>query len=273
MDSYTRSFAMGIIAFFATSVFLLLSDNIQASDERAVDKEKDKEKALESALYLEKKVDKLLEATDEQLAFFDEKYDELYDSELKKIYQHITFSDRLVSNSKYFIRDNPVQVNNRKSAINLDLRSRSALTAYEIDEFILKDTNLYGLGEAFIQAEIDYNINAFFLVSLAIHESNWGRSKIAVNKNNLFGYGAYDSSPYKSAVYFPNKSVSIDRVAQSISNSYLNSDGKYFGGGYTLRHVNKRYSTDSKWSSKIAASMDYYNQKIISMQDLAYVTE
>ncbi len=44
-----------------------------------------------------------------------------------------------------------------------------------------------------------YNINGIFLASIAIHESGWGTSQIANDKNNLFGYGSYDATPYESS--------------------------------------------------------------------------
>ena len=38
----------------------------------------------------------------------------------------------------------------------------------------------------FYYAEEEYGLNGIFLASVAIHESGWGTSSIALNKNNLF---------------------------------------------------------------------------------------
>lgn len=77
----------------------------------------------------------------------------------------------------------------------------------------------------FYYAEQSYGINGVFLASLAIHESGWGTSGIALNKNNLFGYQAYDASPYTSAKQFDTYAEGIDLVARVLIKYYLNSKG------------------------------------------------
>lgn len=77
----------------------------------------------------------------------------------------------------------------------------------------------------FYYAEQEYGINGVFLASLAIHESGWGTSSIALNKNNLFGYQAYDASPYASAKQFDTYAEGIDLVARVLIKYYLNSNG------------------------------------------------
>lgn len=54
--------------------------------------------------------------------------------------------------------------------------------------------------EYFYYAEKQYKINGVFLAGVAIHESGWGTSKIALDKKNLFGYGAMDSNPYRRSI-------------------------------------------------------------------------
>lgn len=77
----------------------------------------------------------------------------------------------------------------------------------------------------FYYAEQEYGINGVFLASLAIHESGWGTSSIALNKNNLFGYQAYDGSAYASAKQFNSYAEGIDLVARVLIKYYLNSNG------------------------------------------------
>lgn len=78
---------------------------------------------------------------------------------------------------------------------------------------------------AFYDAEQKYGINGVFLASIAIHESGWGKSSIAVQKHNLFGFGAYDNSPFESAVTFATYSDGIDVVASWLASNYLNTAG------------------------------------------------
>lgn len=113
----------------------------------------------------------------------------------------------------------------------------------------------------FYYAEQEYGINGVFLASLAIHESGWGTSSIAINKNNLFGYQAYDSSPYSSAKQFDTYSEGIDLVARVLIKYYLNdvgtpiyggniADGRYYCGN-TIKDVNKHYASDNNWANAI----------------------
>ena len=66
--------------------------------------------------------------------------------------------------------------------------------------------------EYFYYIEKEYNINGVFVAAVGIHESNWGTSKIAQEKYNLFGYGAYDSNPYNGAYTFSDYSECIDEA-------------------------------------------------------------
>ena len=123
---------------------------------------------------------------------------------------------------------------------------------------------------AFSKIETEYNINGVFVAAIAIHESNWGKSNIAVNKNNLFGYGAYDSSPYDSAVTFETYEEGIYTVALWLAKNYLNESGtelpsgdiatgKYYNGA-TVEGVNVKYATDTNWSTRVFEIMqDIYN--------------
>lgn len=133
------------------------------------------------------------------------------------------------------------------SVINTaDVTRKSTITAEELNER-LKNTKLEGLGNAFKKAEETYGVNSLFLLGLAIHESDYGKSRIAKDKNNLFGFKAYDSSPYKSAQAFGSFAEGIDTVAKYLSENYLSADGKYFNG-FSIRDIGKRYATDPQWA-------------------------
>lgn len=124
--------------------------------------------------------------------------------------------------------------------------------------------------KAFYDIEAKYNINGVFVAAIAIHESNWGRSSIALNKNNLFGFGAYDSTPYESSATFDSYESGIDTVAEWLAQNYLNesgtvlpngetASGRYYNGA-TVKGVNTRYATDTNWSNRVLEIMqDIYN--------------
>ncbi|WP_286316171.1 G5 domain-containing protein, partial [Romboutsia ilealis] len=124
---------------------------------------------------------------------------------------------------------------------------------------------------AFYNAEKKYNINGIFLASIAIHESGWGTSQIAMDKKNLFGYGSYDATPYESSFEFENYVEGIETVAKSLVKYYLNPSGtKIYDGetaaawyynGPTLKGVNTRYASDPEWHEKVYNYMEtLYNR-------------
>ena len=119
--------------------------------------------------------------------------------------------------------------------------------------------------KAFYDAEKKYNINGVFLASIAIHESGWGKSNIANDKHNLFGFGAYDASPYESALTFETYAEGVDVVAAWLVNNYLNASGTvlndgtiakgtYYNGA-NVSGVNVRYASDPEWCLKVFATM------------------
>lgn len=124
----------------------------------------------------------------------------------------------------------------------------------------------------FYYIEKQYNINGMFVAAVGIHESAWGTSKIALNKNNLFGYGAYDSNPYNGAYTFDDYAEAIDLVSRVFVKFYINpkgtkiydgqsANGKYYSGN-TLSAVNKRYATDKNWANGVYAHMQYLYNKL-----------
>ena len=125
--------------------------------------------------------------------------------------------------------------------------------------------------QVFYNIEKKYNINGIFLASIAIHESGWGTSNIAKDKNNLFGYGAYDETPYESSQNFASYAEGIETVAKSLVKYYLNPagtkiyDGESAAGWYyngpTVEGVNTRYASDKDWHKKVYSYMEMlYNR-------------
>ena len=145
---------------------------------------------------------------------------------------------------------------NKPSGLSLEQYKKIFANETKDKNNIFKDNAQY-----FYYAEKQYNVNGVFLAAVAIHESGWGGSSIASNKNNLFGYGAYDRDPYNSAYEFSDYSEGIDLLARVFAKYYLNpkgakiydgniADGCYYNGE-TLTGVNKKYATDKKWANGV----------------------
>ena len=118
--------------------------------------------------------------------------------------------------------DNTLDFNialNKPSGYSLEQFTK-ALTDDKDKNNIFQDNAKY-----FYYIEEQYNINGLFVAAVGIHESAWGTSKIANDKNNLFGFTAYDSDPYNSATSFDNYESAINKVAETLSTKYLRTSG------------------------------------------------
>lgn len=160
--------------------------------------------------------------------------------------------------------------------ISMQLNKPSGLTLEQFKKVLTdgKDKNkiFENNAEYFYYIEKQYNINGVFVASVGIHESAWGTSKIAMQKNNLFGYGAYDSNPYNGAYNFSNYSESIDLLARVFVKYYLNPTGtSIYGGekavgtyynGSTLSGINKKYASDKNWANSVFSHMQYLYNKL-----------
>lgn len=150
----------------------------------------------------------------------------------------------------------------------LPFRTKSNYTAEELNYFINNNTEDYsklrGIGQALIDAQDKYGVNPVLALGVAINESNWGKSSIAQEKNNLFGINAVDSNPGESADEFatPGDSV-IEFCKNYISRGYADpADWRYYGGylGNKALGANVKYASDPYWGEKAAQhafTLDY----------------
>ena len=159
---------------------------------------------------------------------------------------------------------------------NMELNKPSGLSLEQFQK-VLTDSNdknniFENNAQYFYYIENEYNINGIFVAAIGIHESGWGKSNIAKNKKNLFGYRAYDSSPYSSASTFDTYAEGIDLIARVLVKYYLNPKGTviyngeiavgtYYNGN-TISSVNKKYASDSNWANKVYNYMEYLYKKI-----------
>ena len=161
-------------------------------------------------------------------------------------------------------------------SFNMGLNKPSGLSIEQFKKVLTdsKDKNhiFAEHAEYFYYIEKQYHINGIFVASVAIHESAWETSKIALEKKNLFGYGAYDTSPYNSAYQFSEYSECIDLLARVFVKYYLNPKGtNIYGGevaigsyyhGATLTGVNIKYATDKNWANRVYQHMQYLYNKL-----------
>ena len=189
-----------------------------------------------------------------------------------------------IENTTY-INGNEEEVQNQESTSNqniqkpsfgMALNKPSGLSLEQFKKVLTdsKDKNkiFANNSEYFYYIEKQYNINGLFVAAVGIHESAWGTSKIALQKHNLFGYGAYDSNPYNGAYQFTDYSECIDLIARVFVKYYLNPKGtSIYGGeqalgtyynGPTLEGVNKKYATDKNWANGVYKHMEYLYNKL-----------
>ena len=149
----------------------------------------------------------------------------------------------------------------------LDMRSSTGYTADTLNSILASamtnagidpsSSKLTGTGQAFVENQNTYNVNALLSLSLAVNESGWGTSWICTEKNNIFGLNAVDTSPGLSADSFASIEDCIrEFMADWMADGYLSSSdwrnhGEYLGnkgGG-----INVSYASDPYWGEKAAA--------------------
>ena len=122
-------------------------------------------------------------------------------------------------------------------------------TAEELDNALV-GTGLAGLGKDFKKAGDTYGINPLLLIAMSKHETGNGTSELFLNKNNLFGFNAYDYDPYNEAKDFKTPADSINTVAKHLKENYLSTDGAYYKG-ISTDAIGISYATDPDWSKKV----------------------
>ncbi|VPT56840.1 endo-beta-N-acetylglucosaminidase LytB [Streptococcus pneumoniae] len=145
-----------------------------------------------------------------------------------------------------------------------DLTEATNYSAEELDKvFSLLNINnslLENKGATFKEAEEHYHINALYLLAHSALESNWGRSKIAKDKNNFFGITAYDTTPYLSAKTFDDVDKGILGATKWIKENYIDRGRTFLGN--KASGINVEYASDPYWGEKIASVMMKINEKL-----------
>ena len=160
----------------------------------------------------------------------------------------------------------------------LPLRSTTSYSASDLNSTIngkiSSTSKLKDLGNDFVNNQNTYGVNALLMASIAINESGWGDSRIAKNKNNLFGLNAVDASPSQSANYYSSVSTCIKDFAETyMSKKYLNPNGSNYRGAYLgnkASGINVQYASDPYWGEKAANYAYYLGEKLSSKDEYRY---
>ena len=163
----------------------------------------------------------------------------------------------------------------------LNFRSKSNYTGAELNDFLRNYFNsrspvvnpdasvLTNQGDVFINSQNTYGMNGLLFYAFAIHESDFGRSKISTTKFNLFGYGAYDSNTENAATY-SSVQEGVERhmgIQMRFYLDYLN-DNRFYSSNLGNKGVglNTKYASDPYWNVKIAAHA-YRIDKALGFKD------
>lgn len=153
----------------------------------------------------------------------------------------------------------------------LPLRSTSNYSASTLTTAINNKANsstskMNNTGSNFVSMQSTYGTNALLMIGIGANESNWGKSNIAQNKNNLFGLNAVDSSPGQSANYYSTIATCIKDFSETyLSKRYLRPGYTYYNGAFLgdkASGMNVMYASDPYWGEKaasIAWNLDYDN--------------
>lgn len=169
-------------------------------------------------------------------------------------------------------------------------RVKTSYTAEELDRYIEKvlaereamglakyqnattKSKLIGLGTIAKKVESQYNVNALLILSMAIHESDYGMSDKAQKLNNLFGIAVFDSAPSGGKAF-----ASVEEGVVHLADAYLTGLPNDWRGGYFTPNawraygaapgnksngVNVKYASDPNWGAKLAGHMYTVDQAL-----------
>lgn len=147
----------------------------------------------------------------------------------------------------------------------LPLRTKTNISGSTMDAFIkyirsdYSSSVMYGKGDTYLSLGDAYGCNGALVFALSCQESAYGTSGYAKERNNLFGWNAYDDSP-DDATYYSSVDVAIkEQMGRNLRRFADYADPRYNGTyvGSKGSGFNLKYAADPYWGMKIAAI--YYN--------------
>ena len=194
-------------------------------------------------------VQELTEVNDENRELLQELNEAIY--RIETVEQRNTQLESILLNQRQTYQN---AVNLRGATMPVLTRSHFTAKQYERAWSRLGAAGLKGTGEALVKAEETYGVNSLVLSAIAYLESAGGKSKLAREKNNLFGLGAGGADPYSNALSFSSREQCINYAARLLSNRYL-SRGSRMYRGETLTAVGPNYAADPLWAEKVSSHM------------------
>ena len=125
----------------------------------------------------------------------------------------------------------------------------------QIESLMIK--NFVGHGAAFNYHAKKNDFDVMHAVGPGALESGWGTSKIAKDKNNIYGWTAYDNSAYDSATGYKSFDDCIEVWSKDFNEQYLTPGGVQYRG-------NNEYAVNMVYASSLVAGIN----KAFIAQDL-----
>lgn len=136
-----------------------------------------------------------------------------------------------------------------------DITIVTGINNEEMKQVLLNTTGaktMAHLSGAFVEAERNYGVNAFFMAGVVALESGFATSRRAVEDNNLTGYEVYkDNSEGK---LFSTQVESILHTAKHLRKNYL-TEGSVYYNGVSVDAIQIQYCPDEglnkNWNGKV----------------------
>lgn len=177
-------------------------------------------------------------------------------------YQKDTYTNAINANEPYY---NYYQFLSHRALSNLTAQDFNNIAIDAMGKTSYETSKFKDIGNALVTNQNKYSVNAMLMLGVAANESNWGRSDLAMDKNNLFGHGAYDSNPYYGANGYDSPAHSVQYHAEYfISRGYLDYEDWRFNGphlGDKESGINVRYASDPYWGEKAACRAYFLTKK------------
>lgn len=138
----------------------------------------------------------------------------------------------------------------------------------DVASYIPCDANqsvLFNLGDHFIGVQNTCGVNAAMMYALALNESGFGQSEIAIVNHNIFGHAVYDEAPDRANSYTTFDDCLYQHAYYFLQNEYCNPDNEHYHGswfGNKASGMNVDYASDPYWGEKAASF--YYQLDTLS---------
>lgn len=173
-----------------------------------------------------------------------------------------------VSNEKFYAYFQWLPVRSMTNHNSQSMNNLLSYYGYHGNKGKSKYSVMYGNEQHFITQGLNYGMNPVLIFAQAALESGYGTSNYAVNRNNLFGWGAVDSNPDQAASY-KNIGEGIEVHMNSQLSQYMDpSNWKHFGPAFGNKGsgITVKYASDPYYGIKVA-SLAYTLDSINGFKD------